>query len=39
MSFIQYSFAYLMAICVGGFALWMMGPLFNMLGSFEGEDL
>lgn len=39
MSFIQYAFPYVMAIFVGGFVLWMMGPLLNALGSFEGEDL
>ena len=39
MSLIHYSLAYVVAIGAVAFALWMVGPLLNTMGSFEGEDL
>lgn len=39
MSFIQFALAAVVAVGLGAFGLWMLGPLLNAVGSLEGEDL
>ncbi len=39
MSLFHFTCAFLVAAGLGAFGLWMMGPLLNAMGSFEGEDL